>query len=220
MSTAPASATISEEAAARPRSLNLARALLVPATMIVILAVALLLLMTPIWTHFALEATSGATNLCDPEVAYQLSDRTVSELFFGPGTFSDFGSGRGRAHARRSRRLLRLHGPRNCERRACSLWQLARHPREPRTWRSVSRGGILARGRPDRRSAFSPRSPSKPPSSSSTTSSFPAATGHFRRTACLIRLYPYAFWELSARRAGRAGHRRRTHRVGSRAPPR
>ena len=29
---------------------------------------------------------SGAT----PEAAFQLSDRTVAELFLGPGTFSDY----------------------------------------------------------------------------------------------------------------------------------
>ncbi len=55
MTSAQASATLPEHVETTSRARALGAALVAPATMIVILAVSLLLLMTPIWTHFALD---------------------------------------------------------------------------------------------------------------------------------------------------------------------
>jgi hypothetical protein len=203
VSTAPASATISEEAAARPRSLSLARILLVPATMVVILAVALLLLMTPLWTHFAL-STSGATDaFASPEVAYQLSDRTVSELFFGPGTFSDFATDEA-AHMLDVR--VGVYGFMVLAIASGGLlaWQLARHPRSPQVWRSVSRGGIwlvvtlIVVGL---FAAFAFETAFE----LFHRIFFPGGNWAFPQDSLLITLYPYAFWELSAAAMGVLG---------------
>ena len=58
------------------------------ATPLVILAVLLLLLMTPFYMHAVLDAAGSAAILgVAPAEAHELSDRTVGELVFGPGTF-------------------------------------------------------------------------------------------------------------------------------------
>jgi integral membrane protein (TIGR01906 family) len=63
--------------------------LLVPvATMLTIGAVALLLLLTPIYLHPALDAAGAPAWLgMSPQVTHDYSDRTVGDLLFGPGTF-------------------------------------------------------------------------------------------------------------------------------------
>ena len=54
-------ASVAQEArlGAGSRSTSLLTVALVPATMVSILAVALLILLTPIWTHFAMSASAG-----------------------------------------------------------------------------------------------------------------------------------------------------------------
>jgi integral membrane protein (TIGR01906 family) len=63
--------------------------LLVPvATMLTIGAVALLLLLTPIYLHPALDAAGAPAWLgMSQQVTHDYSDRTVGDLLFGPGTF-------------------------------------------------------------------------------------------------------------------------------------
>lgn len=63
--------------------------LLVPvATMLTIGALALLLLLTPIYLHPALDAAGAPAWLgMSEQVTHEYSDRTVAELIFGPGTF-------------------------------------------------------------------------------------------------------------------------------------
>jgi hypothetical protein len=59
------------------------------ATALVILAASLLLLLTPLYMHPALDAAGSAAILgVDRDTAHQVSDRTVGELLAGPGTFS------------------------------------------------------------------------------------------------------------------------------------
>ncbi len=57
--------------------------------MVSVLCVALLLLLTPIWTHFAIDASGGWQVTGDAASADALSDRLVGELIAGPGTFND-----------------------------------------------------------------------------------------------------------------------------------
>jgi hypothetical protein len=65
------------------------------ATMVVIVAVAVLALMIPIYMHGALDRAGSPGFLgVAPAQAHELSDATVSELLFGPGTFViPFGAG-------------------------------------------------------------------------------------------------------------------------------
>jgi integral membrane protein (TIGR01906 family) len=208
VSIVPASATITQEAAARPRSWSLARVLLVPATMIVILAVALLILMTPFWTHPAVGAT--ATSIVTPEQAIKISDLTINELIFGPGTFQ-FGNGGvpyftpDEAGHMRDVRVV-FYGFMVLAIASVGLlaWQLARHPRDPAVWRSVSRGGIWLVGALIVLGVFA-------------ALAFDAAFELFHRIffpggnwafpvdSLLIRIYPYEFWEWSAAVMGAIG---------------
>ncbi len=63
--------------------------LLMPATVLAVVAVAVLLLFTPIYTHLALDfAGAPATIGLPAELARRYSDMTVAELLFGPATFA------------------------------------------------------------------------------------------------------------------------------------
>lgn len=60
------------------------------ATALALLGGALLLLMTPIYLHAALDISGSAAILgTSPSETYRLSDATVAELFAGPGTFAE-----------------------------------------------------------------------------------------------------------------------------------
>jgi integral membrane protein (TIGR01906 family) len=63
--------------------------LLVPiSTMLTIAALALLMLLTPLYLHPALDAAASSAWLgMSAQQAHDYSDRTVSDLVFGPGTF-------------------------------------------------------------------------------------------------------------------------------------
>ena len=63
------------------------RLLLAAATAVTILAIALLVLLTPLWTRPALDLSGGAAAL-QPGQAYLVTNDTIRELFLGPGTFS------------------------------------------------------------------------------------------------------------------------------------
>ncbi len=58
------------------------RILLSAATALTILAIALLLLLTPLWTHFALGATGSTTPDGGGQAALAASDQTISDLLF------------------------------------------------------------------------------------------------------------------------------------------
>jgi hypothetical protein len=204
MASVQASTTMSEQAATRPRSLNVARALLVPATMIVILAVALLLLMTPIWMHFALGATSEVD--CYATVGpncFALSDGTVSEIFLGPGTFSSFPADEA-AHMRDVRVVFWGFMVLALASVGLIAWQIARHPRDSLVWRSISRGGIALVVALIVVGVFAFVA-------FDTVFTlfheifFPGGNWAFPADSLLIRLYPYAFWELSSAALGVLG---------------
>lgn len=79
---------------AEHRSRVLADGLTIGATILGILAIALLPLLTPWAMHAALDAAQSAAWLgTDAATAHALSDRTVDELLFGPGSFSFQGPG-------------------------------------------------------------------------------------------------------------------------------
>ncbi|MEO7259259.1 MAG: DUF1461 domain-containing protein [Luteimonas sp.] len=203
MTTVRASATLSGHTSAASRASSVASALVAPATMVVILAVVLLLLMTPIWTHFAIAASGGAEAVQTPALAFQLSDRTVAELILGPGTFGDYAADEA-GHMRDVRLVLFVFLGLAMASAAFLAWQVRRTPRDPRTWLSIARGGFslalilvllgvfaaLAFG-----VAFELFH----------RILFPGGNWAFAADSLLIRLYPYAFWQLSAGALGILG---------------
>src|SRR3954469_3168373 len=116
------------------------RILLSLATAISILAVALLLVMTPVWMHLALGATSVA-NFVSPQQAFDLSDKTVAELFFGPGTFAPFAADEA-AHMRDVRVVLYGFLLLAAASLVFVAVSLVRTPRDVSRWKAVGRGGI------------------------------------------------------------------------------
>ena len=79
----------SGEALAGPGRRVIRDGLTVAGTIVAILAIALLPLLTPLVMHPVLDAAQSAAWLgSDPQTARTLSDRTVGELLFGPGTFA------------------------------------------------------------------------------------------------------------------------------------
>lgn len=169
--------------------------------MVAILAIVLLLLMTPIWTHFAMSASAG-TQAIQP-LAFRLSDRTVAELLLGPGTFSDFTADEA-GHMRDVRLVLYVFLALAVGSAGLLAWSVRRHSSDPRIWRSISRGGAalavtlvavgtfaaLAFG-----IAFELFH----------RILFPGGNWTFPADSLLIRLYPYGFWQFSAAAFGVLG---------------
>ena len=179
----------------------MAAALVAPATMVVILAVALLLLMTPLWMHFALQAAWAPGS--DPTFGLNLSDRTVWEIFVGPGTFSAFPPDEA-AHMRDVRVVFWAFMVLAIAALALIFWRVARHGGEERTWRSIARGGIalaliLVVGGTIAFVAFDAAF------ELFHRIFFPGGNWEFPADSLLIQLYPYPFWQLSAAALGVLG---------------
>lgn len=179
------------------------RLLVAPATMIVILAAPLLLLMTPLWTNFALSASGATNSFVTADAAYALSYRTVGELLFGPGTFSAFAPDEA-AHMRDVRIVFWGFIVLAIAAQTLLIWQIARHGRDSQTWRAISRGGlwlvvalivlgVFAAFAFDTAFELFHRI------------FFPGGNFAFPPDSLLITLYPYAFWELSAGALGVLG---------------
>jgi integral membrane protein (TIGR01906 family) len=126
------------------------RILLSLATAIIILAVSLLLLFTPYWTHFALRASGGGDAIfATPAMAAQVSDQTISEVLFGPGTFAFEGPGGQpmytpdeRAHMRDVRTVFYGFMLVAVVSLVFLVASLQRRPRDAARWSAVARGGI------------------------------------------------------------------------------
>lgn len=184
------------------------RILLSLATAATILAIALLLLMTPFWMHFALDA-SGSSGPAE------VSDRTVSELFFGPGTFdfaiqcddlgscarSTFYTPDEAAHMRDVRVVLLGFLALALASLGFVVAMVARAPRDAVRWRAISRGGeglvvgLIAVGT-FALVAFD---------AAFTLFHeifFPGGNWAFPAQSNLIRLYPEPFWELTTAALG------------------
>lgn len=173
-----------------------------PATGVVILAVSLLLLMTPIWMHSAIGASRGVDAL-SPVLADHLSDRTIAELFLGPGTFADFAADEA-AHMRDVRLVLLVFLALAAVSLAFVIWSIRRSSDNPQTWRAIARGGsgivaslilvgaIAAVGFEAAFELFH-------------RIFFPGGNWSFSQSSLLIQLFPIAFWELSAAALGILG---------------
>jgi integral membrane protein (TIGR01906 family) len=182
------------------------------ATGIAILALAILPLLTPFFIHPALDAADSAAWLgVDPATAHALSDRTVSELVFGPGTFQLVGPDGAafftpdeQAHMRDARTLLslflalgalctlvvglylaRLRGPARARARRAALAAVARGA----VWLAMAILALSVLGAVAFEPAFELFH----------RIFFPGGNWAFDpSTSHLVQLYPQAFWELAA----------------------
>lgn len=195
-------------AVATPRSL--AAAVLVPlATVVATLAVAILPLLTPLVMHPLLDAAEADLWLgVSPVVTHDLSDATVRDLALG-GSFSVTGpdgqplyTADEVAHLGDARMLLWLLLGAGAIAGATLVVRLLRGPDRAGTWRGIARGGAIAAlgtivigvvGF----IAFEPLF------ELFHRVFFPGGNWAFDAGASrLVRLYPYAFWELAATSLG------------------
>lgn len=191
------------------------RILLSLATAITILAVALLLLFTPVWTHFALDAVgNGSANLISD------SDQTINEVLFGPGSFEinpcgaqpgcsvapstqspSFYTDDEKGHMRDVRVVLYGFLLIALALLVFVVATILRTPRDPTRWRAISRGGsglmvgviaVGVFGLVAFDTAFTLFH----------EIFFPGGNWAFPADSNLIGLYPEPFWELSAAALG------------------
>jgi hypothetical protein len=184
--------------------------LLSAAMALVILAVALLVLLQPIYIHAALaQAGSSAVLGVTPAQAEVLSDRTVAELIAGPGSFAFDGPSGGpfydpaeAAHLRDARLVLWLFLGLSAMALAGLSATLASPARRPWAWRAIRRGAAaLAVGMALVGAFF--------------LVAFDLAFELFHRiffpggnwafdptTQRLVQLYPIVFWQITAAALG------------------
>jgi len=171
--------------------------------MLGVLCIALLLLLTPLWTHFAIDASGSWQVTGQRDSAFALSDRLVGELFTGPGTFKDLAPDEA-AHMRDVRVVL--YGFLGLSALAVLFAGvvMARAPRDPLNWLALARGGlwlamllialgIFAAFAFDTAFELFHRI------------FFPEGNWAFPPTSTLIRLYPTAFWEVTSAALGALG---------------
>lgn len=124
------------------------RLLLAIAAGVCVLALVLVLLLTPIWTHWAIDVSGGTRVAATAEEAFALSDRTVTELLVGPGDFAFAGPDGGRmytldeaGHLRNVRLVLYAFLGLAVAGAALIGAALLRRPADPAAWRAVGWGG-------------------------------------------------------------------------------
>jgi integral membrane protein (TIGR01906 family) len=153
VSTAGASVTSLSRAAGGFWLGSVAYVVVALATAVVIVAGALLALLTPLYLHPALDASRSAAFLrVTQEEAHRLSDLTVGELLAGPGTFgfagpdgSPFSDPAEAAHMRDVRLVLFGFLALAGLSALLLVAAAARWGRQPPTWRAIGRGGgVLA----------------------------------------------------------------------------
>jgi integral membrane protein (TIGR01906 family) len=174
--------------------------LLPPATALVIVIAAVLLLMTPLWMHLAIEQSGATQAFATPQMAFDTSDRTVLELFAGPGTFVQFGPDEA-AHLRDARAVLFLFLGLAALSAVFIVAAVLRAPHDAPRWRAVARGGLALVfgvvvfgivGFLAFDAAFELFH----------RIFFPGGNWEFPADSNMIRLYPYSFWQLTVAALG------------------
>ncbi len=190
--------------------------LLPPATALVIVVAAVLLLTTPIWMHFAIPAAGGGIPGLATDLSLQASDRTVSQLLFGPADFAFLTppcdaqflclsppvyTANEAAHLRDARAVLYLFVALAAAALVLIVAALFHRPTDARRWQAVARGGaglvvgivvVGVVGFLAFDAAFELFH----------RVFFPGGNWEFPADSNMIRLYPYAFWQLTAAALG------------------
>jgi hypothetical protein len=186
-------------APARP-SRDLSSWLLPPATALVIIVIGVILLMTPFWMHFALDSSGASASGID---LHKVSDWTVGSLLAG-GEFylflpdgTPFYTADEVAHLQDARLVFYLAVALAVVSLVFIVAALVHRPQDARRWRSVARGGAgLAVGAVVvgviGYFAFDPLF------ELFHRVFFPGGNWEFPPDSNMIRLYPYAFWQLTA----------------------
>lgn len=195
--------------AVRPARASVAAAVVSVATALALLGLALALLLTPLFLHPLLDASSSAAWLgLNAQAVHQLSDRTVTELVFGPGSFSFVGpngspfySASEASHLRDARTLLLAFMAAAAAALALVVWAGARR----QAWPAIARGaaglaictvivGVVGFF------AF------EPAFELFHRVFFPGGNWAFDPgTSHMVQLYPYDFWQLTAGALGLIG---------------
>lgn len=190
------------------RAVTVAAALVSIATAVTLLVIAVLPLLTPVFIHPALDASSSAAWLgMTPEQAHVLSDRTVHELVFGPGSFAfagpdgaPFYQADEAAHLHDARTLLFLFLGLGvvCAAAVSARLLMVRGNARRDAWRAVARGGsgvvvgVMALGIVGFL-AF------EPAFELFHEIFFPGGNWAFDpSTSHMVQLYPYLFWQITA----------------------
>lgn len=189
----------------KERTFAFAGAVTSVATALVVLAGSLALMLLPLWIHFALDVSGSAATLgLPPAEVHALSDRTVAELVFGPGTFAlagpdgvPFFSAAEASHLRDARSVLWGFLALAAVGAVCVAVRLSRAGRRPAAWAQIRRGaaglviglviaGVVALA------AF------EPAFELFHRVFFPGGNWAFDpRTDRLVQLYPFGFWQLT-----------------------
>jgi integral membrane protein (TIGR01906 family) len=173
---------------------------------VLILAGTLLALLTPLYLHPALDAARSAAFLRVTQAeAHRLSDLTVGELVFGPGTFAFAGPDGAAfydpaeaAHMRDVRLVLFGFLLLAAVSALLVLVAVARAGSQPSTWRAIGRGGAITAGSIALAGLFA-------------FAAFDRAFELFHRVLFpggnwtfdpsrerLVQLYPLPFWQLTS----------------------
>ena len=181
--------------------------LLPPATALVVIVVAVLVLTTPLWMHGALRQSGSTQAFATPEQAFSFSDPTVNQLLFGGDFYIDLGDGYTfytadeAAHLRDARAVLYLFVALALAALVLIVAALVHRPTDARRWRAVVRGaaglavgtvvvGIVGFLVFDAAFELFHRV------------FFPGGNWEFPADSNMIKLYPYAFWQLTAAALG------------------
>jgi cytochrome c oxidase subunit IV len=184
---------------------------------LVIVVAAVLVLATPIWMHFAITAAGGGIPGLSLDESLQVSDSTVNQLLFGPGDFrietpctivrtncSLVGKvylEDEAAHLRDARAVLYLFVALALAALALIVAALVHRPSDARRWQQVALGGaglavgvivlgVVAFVAFDAAFELFHRI------------FFPGGNWAFPADSNMIRLYPEAFWQLTAAALG------------------
>ena len=179
------------------------RILISLATGIVVLAVALLLLLTPVWTHFALASADSVSPTGRGQAAIDVSDKTVGALVT-LGSFN-FAAGNGtpmyaadeQAHMRDVQVVFYGFMALAVASLVFVVAAVARAPRDASRWRAISRGGFWIGDFVIVLGLFAAIA-FDAVFTLFHEIFFPGGNWSFPPTSNLIRLYPEPFWELSS----------------------
>lgn len=208
---APAEGQLRAIAEARPSLGLLGSAVVAVATAVVLLAVAVLPLLTPAWIHIAMAQSGGLADGASLQESFRLSDLTVNELLLGPGTFAiTYAGGRPLygpdeiGHLQDVRLVLWAFLGAAAVGAVVILIALVRLP-QAAAWRAIGRGGVGLAIALAAAGLFA-------------VVAFGAAFELFHRIlfpggnwafdprqSNLVSLYPLAFWQLSAAAFGGLG---------------